>query len=229
MNYLAHAYRHLDDPYFVAGTALPDWMNVVDRRNRARSRAALPILEDRDPRIRAFARGVMQHHHDDRWFHQTEVFVLLSTRLAVELRELLPPGGGLQAGFVGHIVVELLLDSVLNEADPGYLINYYAALESLDLDLIQHAANKICTKPFDILPRLIPRFVKERFLADYGDDARLWMRLNHVMRRVGLAPLPDPVVAWLAGVRPRVTSQADALLTEPVPLGGEQPAPASSY
>ncbi len=29
VNYLSHAYKHLHDPYFVAGTALPDWMSVV--------------------------------------------------------------------------------------------------------------------------------------------------------------------------------------------------------
>ncbi len=221
MNYLSHAYKHLHDPYFVAGTSLPDWMSVIDRRNRARSQAALPFADDLDPRIGAFARGVMQHHHDDRWFHQTEVFALLSTRFAVELRGLLPTGGGHQAGFVGHIVVELLLDSVLSEADPGYLSGYYTALESLDLTLLQQAANRICTKPFDALPRLIPRFVNERFLADYADDDRLWMRLNHVMRRVGLEPLPNSVIVWLAAARQRVAIEADALLNEPLPLGDE--------
>ncbi len=40
MNYLSHGFRFVDDPYFVAGTALPDWMSVLDRRNRARSTVA---------------------------------------------------------------------------------------------------------------------------------------------------------------------------------------------
>ena len=29
MNYFAHAIRFLDDPYFLSGTALPDWLSVV--------------------------------------------------------------------------------------------------------------------------------------------------------------------------------------------------------
>lgn len=216
MNYLSHAYKYLDDPYFVAGTALPDWMSVVDRRNRARSQSAAPLADDSDRQLAAFARGVMQHHHDDRWFHQTEAFMLLSTRFAVELRAILPTTGGHQAGFVGHIVVELLLDSVLSEANPDYLMSYYAALESLDLKFVQAAANRVCSKPFEVLPVLIPRFVQERFLADYADDARLWMRLNHVMHRVGLPPLPNQVIDWLADARVRVIAGASELLREPI-------------
>ena len=32
MNYFAHGVRFLEDPYFLAGTAVPDWLSVVDRR-----------------------------------------------------------------------------------------------------------------------------------------------------------------------------------------------------
>ncbi len=60
-----------------AGTALPDWMSVVDRRNRARSQSAEKVLSDADPRVVSMALGVMRHHHDDRWFHQTQEFATL--------------------------------------------------------------------------------------------------------------------------------------------------------
>lgn len=215
MNYLSHAYQFLDDPYFVAGTSLPDWMSVVDRRNRARSQTAALMITDPDPRVAALAAGVMQHHHDDRWFHQSVEFAMLSTQFAVELRGQLHEPTGHQAGFVGHIVVELLLDAALTEQNPQFLGGYYAALESLDLELVQAAANRICTKPFDGLQRLIPRFIHERFLADYRQDELLWTRLNHVMRRVGLVPLPDTIIAWLADARSRVRHNALALLTAP--------------
>ncbi len=215
MNYLSHAYKYLHDPYFVVGTALPDWMSVVDRRNRARSQAAERILDDADPRVVSMARGVMQHHHDDRWFHQTEPFARLSTRFAVELRGLLVENSGHQAGFVGHIAVELLLDAVLNDDCPDSLMRYSEGFQSIDLELVQAAANRICTRPFDALPMLVPRFVQERFLADYATDAGLWMRLNHVMRRVGLPPLPESVVSWLAAARLLVRAAAQDLLTEP--------------
>lgn len=210
MNYLAHGYRFVDDPYFVAGTALPDWMSVLDRRNRARSQAAEAWVDASEPHVAAFARGVMQHHEDDRWFHQTEVFARLSTTFAVELRGLVLQGH--QAGFLGHIAVELLLDSVLIEDVPERLEAYYNALSQLDPEQVQAAANRLLPRPVERLSLLVPRFIAERFLADYVDDSLLWRRLNHVMRRVGLEPLPPTVIDWLASARQRVRASATSLL-----------------
>jgi hypothetical protein len=214
VNYLAHAYLHLDRPYFAAGTALPDWMSVLDRKNRARRQFAEPVAEDDDPAIAAFARGVMQHHDDDRWFHGNATFVQLSTEFAVELRGRLAEGLGHQAGFLGHISVELLLDAALMQRYPDLLEQYYGILTAVDPTKIQSAANKICRKPVSRLETLIPRFVHERFLADYPDDQLLLMRLNGVMRRVGLPQLPDILSEWLATARLRVYALTDALLAE---------------
>ncbi len=60
MNYLSHGFRFVHDPYFVAGTALPDWMSVLDRRNRARSAIAAELVDDADANLAAMARGVMR-------------------------------------------------------------------------------------------------------------------------------------------------------------------------
>ena len=210
MNYLAHGYQYVDDPYFVAGTALPDWMSVLDRRNRARSQAAQIWVDSSDSSLASFARGVVQHHEDDRWFHQTASFTMLSTQFAVELRDYRLVGH--QAGFLGHIAVELLLDAVLVEEVPERLFAYYNALSQLDPSRVQAAANRILPRPVDRLTYLVPRFINERFLADYADDRLLWGRLNHVMRRVGLEPLPDGIIAWLGEARGRVRKQARQLL-----------------
>lgn len=212
MNYLSHGFRFVEDPYFVAGTALPDWMSVLDRRNRARSSIAAELVDDADANLASMARGVMQHHEDDRWFHQTEAFATLSTRFAVELRDYVLVSH--QAGFLGHIAVELLLDSVLIEDVPARLDAYYNALTKLDPHAIQSLAQRLLPRPVERLGLLVPRFIAERFLADYADDAALWKRLNHVMRRVGLAPLPETVIAWLATARTRVRDTADQLLTD---------------
>lgn len=213
MNYLSHGFRFVHDPYFVAGTALPDWMSVLDRRNRARSTIAAGFADSPDAALASMARGVMQHHEDDRWFHQTEAFATLSTRFAVELREYVLVSH--QAGFLGHIAVELLLDSVLVEDVPARLDAYYNALTQLDAHTVETLAQQLLPRPAERLRLLLPRFIAERFLADYADDAALWRRLNHVMKRVGLAPLPETVIQWLATARTRVRDAADQLLTDP--------------
>lgn len=212
MNYLAHAYLHLDDPYFVAGTGLPDWMSVVDRKNRPRRQYAELVTEHSHPSIAALARGCVQHHADDMAFHQNECFMMLSTQFAVELRQLLEPGLGHQAGFVGHIAVELLLDAILIERDSSLLDRYYASLESLDADLVQAGASAICPKPVTDLVDLLPRFIEVRFLADYSDDNLLLRNFNRVMKRIGLPQLPAAVAQWNTSARQRVRATADALL-----------------
>lgn len=212
MNYLAHAYLHLGDPYFVAGTGLPDWMSVIDRKNRPRRQYAEPVTDHSHASIAALARGCVQHHADDLSFHQNECFLMLSTKFAVELRQLLDPDLGHQAGFVGHIAVELLLDAILIERDPTLLDRYYASLESLDAELVQAGANVICRQPVTNLVDLLPKFIEVRFLADYSDDELLLRNFNRVMKRIGLPQLPAAVAQWNASARQRVRADADALL-----------------
>src|SRR5438045_4126379 len=137
MNYFAHGRRFIHDPYFLAGTAVPDWLSVIDRKVRARSKNAAKFADAADPRVAAVARGVMKHHPDDGWFHQTRAFAELSLHFTVAVRDLLPPDDGLRPSFVGHILVELLLDSRLAEDAPGQLDAYYRAMESVDPPVVE--------------------------------------------------------------------------------------------
>jgi hypothetical protein len=224
VNYFAHARRHLlsnqwmmgpgvqAGPYFLAGVALPDWLSVIDRRVRARSEPAARLLKDSDPRVVAVARGIIQHHFDDRWFHQTPEFLVLSSQFAVELRQWLDVEQGAQPGFVGHILVELLLDSSLIVENPVVLDRYYEALENLDPHCVESVVNRVSKHPTDMVSRLIPRFIRERFLYDYQEDAKLWMRLNHVMGRVKLPQLPASLIDWLPEARRRVEEAKHPLM-----------------
>lgn len=191
-------------------------MSVIDRKNRARRQYAEPVTIHQDPRIAAFAKGCVRHHADDRWFHQSACFVTLSTEFAVELRAYLESGLGHQAGFVGHIAVELLLDAVIIERQPGLADEYYAVLASLDVDTVQLAANQICRQPVTLLVELLPRFIDARFIVNYSDDVLLWRSLNGVMKRIGLPKLPDEIVPWLSAARRRVRDSADQLLKSAV-------------
>jgi hypothetical protein len=212
MNYFAHGLRWIDDPYVLAGTALPDWLNVVDRKTRVRSRAAALHLTSPDPVVASVARGVVQHHADDASFHETAAFAGLSLEFCRQLRELLPSDDGFRPHFLGHILVELLLDALLIESRPCELTAYYQAMDRLDGDLLAQAVATIAGKEVSNLAPFVRLFSAERFLWDYLDDAKLLLRLNQVMRRVGLAQLPIDVVAWLPGARESVASRAGELL-----------------
>jgi hypothetical protein len=212
MNYFAHGRRFTHDPYVLAGTAAPDWLSVVDRKCRARERLAAPLVNDSDPIVAAVARGVVQHHQDDAWFHQSRAFNELCLQLTVLVRDNLPPDQSLRPSFLGHILVELLLDAELIARHPDQIVAYYEALDNLDTHVFTAALNRMTTKPADLLAALIPRFSAERFLYDYAADGTLLMRLNAVMRRVKLAELPPAFTAVLATARTMVRPRVDELL-----------------
>ena len=214
MNYFAHGYRYVDDPYFLAGTAVPDWLSAVDRKVRVRPKDAEAQAEHAEAVPARVARGVARHHADDARFHVTPAFAELSWGYALQLRRLLPADDGLRPGFLGHIVVELLLDAVLIDEHPGRIEAYYAALASVDVGVVEEAVNRMATARTERLSIFIPVFTRERFLCDYGDDVSLLRRLNQVMRRVGLEPLPERLLDWLPDVRREVADRRRELLPD---------------
>lgn len=216
MNYFAHGRHFTHDPFLLAGVCAPDWLNVLDRKCRARERLARPLIADSDPIVATVARGVVQHHQDDAWFHQTAAFNELCLALTVLVRDALAHDPTLRPSFLGHILVELLLDAELMARHPKQLVAYYAALDRLDAEAFNAALNRMTTKPATGLAALLPRFSAERFLYDYGEDGKLLRRLNGVMKRVGLATLPGEFQATLAVARKLVAPRVDELLTPPV-------------
>jgi hypothetical protein len=214
MNYLAHGWRFTDDPYFLAGTAVPDWLCVADRGVRVRSKRAAEWTGDCDVETAAVARGICQHHADDRWFHETRSFAELSLDFSRRIRAVLPADEGFRPWFVGHILVELLLDAALIEQSPDRLTAYYAALQDVDASVVQCAVNRMAARPTDRLACFVSLFCRERFLYDYADDGKLLVRLNQVMQRVRLPELPLSFVELFPAMRDDVRQRVVELCGE---------------
>src|SRR5688572_13291726 len=107
MNYFAHGFAFLDDPYFLAGTAAPDWLNVVHRKVRLRKEMVLPFADGTTSPLARFAAGVLRHLDDDEWFHATSGFEQSSREMTRLFREHLEPlGPNARASFLGHITTE---------------------------------------------------------------------------------------------------------------------------
>jgi hypothetical protein len=212
MNYFAHGQRFVDQPFVLAGTATPDWLNVVDRRMRTRKAKAETFVDDEDTVLASVATGIVQHHSDDQWFHQTRAFAELSLGFTVQIRDLCGQDPGMRPSFLGHIMVELLLDAHLIENEPARLDDYYAAIASVDTAAVAGAINRLATRQSDKLEYLIHRFCSERFLYDYLEDEKLLVRVNQVMKRVGLQAVPPEMADWLSPARRDVRERAAELL-----------------
>ena len=87
MNYLAHGYRFLNSPPKLAGTAVPDWLSVVDRKVRVRRRHVHEQLETLQDNDRCIADGVLQHLDDDDLFHRCPRFMMLEYELSETTRQ----------------------------------------------------------------------------------------------------------------------------------------------
>ncbi|QDU11177.1 hypothetical protein [Gimesia aquarii] len=212
MNYFAHGMRFVDRPYFLTGTALPDLLSVVDRRVRLRRKNVLPFTQDESWIQSEIASGIKQHLDDDHWFHSTQGFLEISTDLSLMFRKLFVDDQYARVGFLGHIVTELLLDTVLMEQNPGLIDHYYEAFHQIDSLKVEIATNKMATNKTDQLKHWLIHFYKEGFLKDYLVPQKMLVRLNQVMKRVKLQPLPGETIPILKTGRGIVEKRLNDLL-----------------
>ena len=212
MNYFAHAMPFLDQPYFLAGTGVPDWLTVADRAVRLRTKHVTLFFDDQDVCLASVAGGVARHLRDDARFHASRAFAETSLAMTVMVRDVLGDKTGLRPAFLGHLLVEVLLDAALIADNPDRLTEYYRVLGEVAPERIEAAVNRMAPRPTQRLALFIELFLRERILWNYLEDDKLWMRLNQVMRRVKQNPLPDHCIAFLPEARKLVTERKNVLL-----------------
>lgn len=203
----------------MAGTAVPDWLTVADRKIRLRTKHAEALLDDDDCLVAEVAAGGLQHLRDDARFHETRAFVETCWALTAQVRDVLEGEAGMRPAFLGHLLTEVLLDASLIGEDPGRLRTYYDVLDGVDPAVVEAAVNRAVPQPTRRLALFIELFRRERVLWDYLEDGKLLKRLNQVMRRVGLPVLPEEFAALLPPARSLVAERKEALL-DGIPAAG---------
>ena len=196
----------------VAGTAVPDWLSVADRKVRVRSRRIHECLETLDSDLRTIAEGMLQHLHDDDLFHRSVRFVMLEAELSSRFRRIMPDRFDHRPPFLGHIVIELLLDDFIAQQMPEVLNEYYAVLSQVPALQIQEAVNAVAARSTENLAGFVQQFRASRFLYDYADNVRLLRRLNQVMKRVTLPALDADCLPVLQEARQLLLRHGEELL-----------------
>jgi hypothetical protein len=82
----------------------------------------------------------------------------------------------------------------------------------VDARRVEAAVNRMAPRPTERLAAFIEIFRRERILWDYLEDGKLMVRLNQIMRRVGLEGLPDEFAAVLPTARDLVMERKRLLL-----------------
>ena len=125
-------------------------------------------------------RGIKQHWSDDEWFHRSVAFHEVSSEIGVLFKDAYGSGDGFRSGFIGHICMEMLIDAVLTERNPGALDQYYDTIQQIDFAEVEAAINGFGAKPTEMVKPFLKRYCEDQFLRDYTDDAKLLWRLNRV-------------------------------------------------
>jgi hypothetical protein len=219
MNCLAHAFKYLDCPEFAAGTCLPDWLGMLKPRVRVRHKQIVCFLGQSDAigKRKRIAEGMLQHLSDDADFHGSLPFAHTCVSISNRLKADIGDGDGHRPAFVGHILTELLLDAWIEIRNPGTLDAYYRAMQSVSPADLQSTVNLISDLPTDRLESFMANYNAERFLFDYLDDNTMLRRLNRILLRVNLEPLPECALATIEHGRALVYGNAMELLA-PVKL-----------
>jgi hypothetical protein len=213
MNYFAHGLPFLDDPYFLAGTAVPDWLSAWNRKVRLRLEQVDAFAEDSGSPADRFAQGIQRHLDDDDWFHLTPGFDHVTREMTGLFRQHLAgvfPNP--RAAFLGHITTELILDGVLIAEDLERLNEYYAALSTVKPAWIAHTVSEITGQDAAALAWFCERFLEDRFLFDYLEAPKLLFRLNQVLTRIKLKPLPESTTKVIRSGWPIVQDHLSELL-----------------
>lgn len=188
MNFLSHAFRFLDQPIFALGTQIPDLMNVVDRKARPRRKLAEKWINSSDELTKMLALGIVQHHIDDQDFHNNTLFHKLNTQVSDYFRQQCPDPKGMRSWFSAHIIIEMLLDTAISNWKPDYRDHLYKIFHQHDSSSIGKVVSDIVEKPLPRFEKMYGMFLSERFLYDYDSDEGILLRLNQVIKRVGLEP-----------------------------------------
>ena len=193
---------------FLAGTAVPDWLAVADRAVRLR-----PACRALSVRCRS-GRGGVGRRESFSTSATTPGFTkagrLPRPRWSLrQVRDALAGDEGLRPAFLGHLLVELLLDAALiAEAGPR-LAEYYQVLDRLDADRIEAAVNRVAPASHAAAGGVHRPFPPRAGLVGLLEDDKLIVRLNQVMRRVRLAPLPAEFALVLPPARRLVAERRE--------------------
>ncbi|MBC8116930.1 MAG: hypothetical protein H7062_21245, partial [Candidatus Saccharimonas sp.] len=88
----------------------------------------------------------------------------------------------------------------------------WRVLGDVDPLAVEAAINRMARQPTERLAWFIDLFRREQFLRCYSDDGRLLTRLNQVLSRVRLSPLPPKSASMLAVAREIIRQRVDDLL-----------------
>jgi hypothetical protein len=185
MNYLSHYYfdQLNPDPYKVLGVALPDLVKNHNRRWNIRPEKYAHRWESNE-KLRGIYEGWARHMQVDQLFHDSDFFKRESGIITSHIRSLPLETKGIKPFMVGHIGLELMLDTLLIQSERIKPIDFYKTLNACELPHIEGflVGNEI--EEAQSFFGFYERFCSVQYLLNYENQDSIVYALNRIQYRL---------------------------------------------
>jgi len=167
MNFLAHYIlaSQIENPDFHTGAILPD---IVRRAGFQLSKSVLP--EEFPAQLELLMSGMDLHWFSDKHFHDSAFFWngynLWKDQIGFQI------SGVNRKFFLYHLLFEMWLDRILQEANPDVGPAMYASLQKADPNLIRLFSFDILGDHTQKIQATLTDFNQRKFVLDYTDDLK---------------------------------------------------------
>ena len=190
MNLVAHYYLDRDrvNSYFVVGAATPDLLSIYNSSLRIKARHLKKMSEDQAGRITPpFLSGLYRHFFADGVFHLSPTFNAETKQISNMLVDYFPDLNVQRKFFIGHILLELLIDKILIDKNPGILESYYGHFESLQpFRDLRKASQLAVGHDLPNYEAYMHKFMRRKYLYHYADFEHIAWVLRRILRRVSI-------------------------------------------
>jgi len=184
MNFLSHFYfdRKNTNPYEVLGIVLPDLMKNANKNWNPHPEKNENIFNSQ-PHQKSILKGWKRHLEVDRLFHNSDFFKYHQHQIKLVLRDILEHSP-VKPFFIGHISLELLLDSLLITDNIISVNSFYQQLNNINKTELDKflSLNKIDdTQQFY---KFFDNFMKERYVYSYADESKIAYAIRRICMRI---------------------------------------------
>lgn len=199
MNFISHFYldRDVQNSLFIVGSVTPDLMSIYNSGLRIKKSHLNRFQSNLHPEVpESFVKGLARHFFVDRVFHSSEHFSAETKLISNDLAERFPQYDIQRKFFIGHILLELVLDKILIDSNPGLLEDFYAHFSQADEYIrIQNATAEVSGHDLPKYTSFLKKFYDHKYLRQYKRYEHIAFVLNQILRRVkitGREYLDDP-------------------------------------
>lgn len=190
MNFVAHFYldRHYGNSSFAIGAATPDLLSIYNAELRIKNAQVQKVDTDSlSPVGQELLKGVERHFLADRIFHSSEFFTAETQFLSRSFADNFMDGDVPRKYFIAHVLLELMLDKVLIDNNPGLLEEYYHQFDEPDDFGEIHAATELISgRDLPNYDHFLQKFSENRYLYHYRRWDHIVYVLSRIMRRVNI-------------------------------------------